>query len=88
MTDGRGCPAPRHRIASARRARELEGMEDIWKVWMCKKQKEGTTNPKLARRPINFFLETRVRYEIYSRYYNDEYSNSTYYSRIYLSNSE
>jgi hypothetical protein len=47
MTDGRGFPAPRHRIASARRARELEGTEDIWKVWMYKKQE--TTNPKSSR---------------------------------------
>jgi hypothetical protein len=86
MTEGRGVPAPRHRIASARIAMELEGMEDIWKVWMCKKQE--TTNLKWSRTPINFFLETRVRYEIYSGYYNDEYSNRTYYSRIYLSNSE
>jgi hypothetical protein len=89
MTDGRGFPATRHRIASARMESEgIEDMEDIdiWRVWMCKKQE--TTNPKWSRKPINFFLETRVRYEIYSRHYNDESSNRTYHSRIYLFNSE
>jgi hypothetical protein len=86
IADGRGFPAPRHRIASARREMESEDMEDIWRVWMCKKQE--TTNPKWSRKPINFFLETRVRYEIYSRHYNDESPNRTYHSRIYLFNSE
>jgi hypothetical protein len=64
MMEGRGFPAPRHRIASARRGMESMGTEDIWKVWMCKKA-EGTTNPKSSRQPINFFLASIVRYETY-----------------------
>ena len=45
---------------------------------------KGTTKRQPRARAINFFLGTRVRYEVVRRFNDDKYSNIFHTSSIYL----